>query len=513
MKKLSAVAVLLLLAACDPAPPPPQQLTTGASPAARASGSVAQWQANHRPKGAVRQAGNSVAPAKRSGLATNAVSSAYLPSADPEAQGPGKAATGGAGGASCVVSNHAAAGAGSFSSCARQSNVVVTFADQGPFTVDSQQTYIGSNITIDGCAVGGVTLDQPSDMYRAVVMEGPGSNVILRCLRFQGHAKEGGDNEHDLVAFDGTSGGISRVFVDRCTFNKATDGALDIVGDVSEMTVQRSLFYTNPMTMLIKYQFGNRFPRDLSIHHNVYTQNGERNPQIRGGELVELVNNLVGPPLRITDASNGNTFSEFGTLLWNSTDSGEGSTGNVKVNIVNSAYFGPFDTAPIDIRTDSGASPSGIYLSGLQCSPACPSSPSSSANAFAGGATVTPLSGLGASLAGVGAPNRTAADTAALSGALGLLGGAGPTPTPTPTPSPTSSPTTPPTVPPTPVPTPHPTPIPTPRPTPVPTPVPGQGFTIVSNTCGNFLSIVPQPDRTVRVTVLPGAGPCVMVVK
>lgn len=509
--RLSLVALVGLAVACGKPTPPP------ASQPAAPSVSVAAWQAKHRPADAVRIAGNAVPEAKRSALVTNAVVTPYLPATDPEAQGPGKAATGGA--VTCIASNHSATGSGSFSACARQSNVNVVFADAGPFTVDSQQTYIGSNITIDGCANGqnGVTLAQPSDMYRAVVMEGPGSNVILRCLRFQGTAKTktGANTEHDLVAFDGTSGAISRVFVDRCTFNQATDGALDIVGDVSEVTVQRSLLYENPMTQLIKYQFNNRFPRNISLHHNVYTQNGERNPQMRGAVVAEFVNNVVGPSKQIIDAENGQPFSQYGGLLWNSTDAAEESTGNVKVNVVGNAYVGTFDAdfGPLQIRTDSGASASGIYIAGNQCT-GCPSSPASSPNAFSSPATATPLGSLAASLANAGAPNRTSADTSALNAALSLVGGGGPIPTPTP--SPVSTPTPSPTVAPTPTPSPTvipPTPTPTPVPTPIPTPAPGAP-SVVSNTCGSKAKLTTANGKlTIAYAWSFFSGSCTVVVK
>ena len=206
--------------------------------------------------------------------------------------------------------------------------------------------------------------------------------------------------------------------------------------------VSHSLFYNNPMTSLIKYGGSNdgnsgTVAHDLSIHHNVYTKNGERNPQIRGGVSADLVSNIVGPPATIIDFENGQPFSKFGTMLWNSTSSGEGPPGNLKVNITNSAYLGSFDGGPngcggggINICTEAGASASGIFLSGNQCDGGCPASPAGTANAVPSGAQVTPtpVSGLKATLAAVGAPNRTATDQAQLDGVAALLGGAAPTP-------------------------------------------------------------------------------------
>jgi Pectate lyase len=410
-----------------------------------------------------------------------------------QVEGFGASATGGAGGSVCTVNNTLATGPGSFSDCARRGNVVVQFNSPGPYTVDGQQTYLKSNTTIDGCLNGqnGVTLNQPGDIYRGVILEGQ-SNLIVRCIRFQGE-RFAGMNEHDLLALDGTNAPVRNVLVDRCTFNQAEDGALDIVGDVADVTVSHNLFYDNQIASLVKYggtnnaQGGNA-PQRISFHHNVYTQDGERNPQLRGPVFADLVSEIVGPGKRITVPGVG-TYSVFGTLLWNSTTAGEGPVGNVHANITDSIFLGTFDGPAIDIRNDPGASPAGIFLSGNQCEGGCPNSPASQPNPIPTPAAVavTPVAGLAATLPAVGAPNRTAADQAAVDGVALLLGGPTPAPTPVPTPTPTPVPT------PTPTPKPTPTPSPTPTPTPAPTPTPCPGPTpcpapILSTSCGTSIA-------------------------
>src|SRR6185436_11089583 len=182
-------------------------------------------------------------------------------------EGYGVATTGGAGGSLCVVSTSAESGTGSFDSCvARGGNQTIIFSV--PLAKVPTTEYLKSNTTIDGCANGqnGVTLDQPADTKRGVVIEGPVSNIFIRCLRFQGTGlKPGFITEFDLLGLDGTGGAISRVVVDHSTFSGATDGALDITGNVSDVTVQWNLFYDNPMTMLVKYGTRQR----ISLHHNV----------------------------------------------------------------------------------------------------------------------------------------------------------------------------------------------------------------------------------------------------
>src|SRR6185295_17895553 len=160
-------------------------------------------------------------------------------------------------------------------------------------------------------------------------------------LRFQGTGlKPGFITEFDLLGLDGTGGAISRVVVDHSTFSGATDGALDITGNVSDVTVQWNLFYDNPMTMLVKYNTRQR----ISLHHNVYTRNGERNPQIRGdARAIDFVSNVIHAST-ITSDGVGNTYDPYGTRLHNSTTD---SVGNVVGNFSSNAWIG--SNATLDI--------------------------------------------------------------------------------------------------------------------------------------------------------------------
>ena len=323
--------------------------------------------------------------------------------ASAQIQGYGKDATGGAGGSTCTVTSSTGTGTGSLASCLSQgSSRTIQFAV--PSVTVSGSLNVRSNTTIDGCANGqnGVTFDQSAGTDRSIILEGPLSNVIVRCIRFVG---PGGSSEgSDLLTLDGTGGLISKVAVDRSTFIAAADGALDITGDISDVTVQQSLFYGTELTQLIKYDTRTR----LSLHHNVYTAGGERNPQIKGDATkIDFVSNVIH--------ANTLTVDSYGTRLWNGNSSSD-SIGNIQINMTANAYMGT--NGQIVIMTDSGASASGIYIApNNYCSPAsnCPSSPASSPQfTVAAGYEVTPtLPGCMAAnmLPTVGAPNRTATDT------------------------------------------------------------------------------------------------------
>jgi pectate lyase len=342
-----------------------------------------------------------------------------------QVEGYGKGATGGVGGSVCTVASGAEQGAGSLDSCIQKGgNQTIQFAVATAKVRGSYGRLLSSNITLDGCANGrnGVTLDQQADAKRGIDLVGPISNVVIRCIRFQGSGKIPGFlTEFDLLSMDGEGGPVSSVLVERSTFVGGTDGALDAIADVSDVTIQYNLLYDNGMTQLIKYDRAGLFPRNLSIHHNVYTANGERNPQMRGGIFADLVSNIVGPGKMLTDAENMTTYSRYGTLLWNSTTPNEGGPGNVRANVVASAYLDGGDT--IEIRTDAGANAAGIYLSDNHCPGTCPASPASAPNPVAAAAvvTVTPISQLASILPKVGAPNRTTTDQARIDAVAALL--------------------------------------------------------------------------------------------
>src|SRR5262249_11597905 len=88
----------------------------------------------------------------------------------------------------------------------------------------------------------------------------------------------------------------------------------------------------------------------VSIHHNVFTRNGERNPQVKGDmRTIEFVNNVVHENDLTTDGV-GNTFSPYGTRIW-SCGSGCDSPGNVIGNFVNNAYLGSNAHIALELST------------------------------------------------------------------------------------------------------------------------------------------------------------------
>lgn len=332
-------------------------------------------------------------------------------------EGFGKDATGGAGKPTYIVTSSSATGAGSFRWAVYRpwtgqnliQNMNIVFAVD-TFTTD-QTIYIGSNVTIDGCANGkhGIIFDhggvgdvngvpsQPPRKRGMVLREGS-NNVIIRCLNFIGYGWPNIANtdpthaqpEYNFiwlaVGSHAPGGTISNVLIDRNTFTRTTNKAFDVTsggglsGTTRNVTFQRNLIQDSARGSHIKYADGVNFVREnISYHHNVFAHGGERQPQIvdKVGPF-DYVNNIVytnsGDVPKYPDGGN---VSPYGMRVWNTSAAGQLTrigasrdpfSGNVTVNVVANAFLG--NAGNIVILTDTSipgdtapASTAGNYVS------------------------------------------------------------------------------------------------------------------------------------------------------
>ncbi len=170
-------------------------------------------------------------------------------------------------------------------------------------------------------------------------------DVIIRGLRLVGYNPTGTtDGDADLIALDGTEGGeVYNVVVDHVTLTAADDGGLDITGNVHDVTASWNFFYGNALSSLIKYDTRQR----ISVHHNVYAHNGERNPQVKGDmRTLDFRNNIVYDWTFTPDG--------YGLRLW-SAPSGADSPGVPSANIVGNAFIAKSagDGCGIDLIEDA----------------------------------------------------------------------------------------------------------------------------------------------------------------
>src|SRR5690606_12205767 len=124
-------------------------------------------------------------------------------------------------------------------------------------------------------------------------------DVILRHLRFYGPYEGGSVTvESDILGIDGDSGPdhhAHHIVFDHLALRSSTDGAPDFYGRISDVTVSWCLIYYCWHPTNSSFDPDPTFERTrISMHHNVYARNGERNPQFKAGTThFQFVNNII----------------------------------------------------------------------------------------------------------------------------------------------------------------------------------------------------------------------------
>ncbi len=260
-------------------------------------------------------------------------------------EGFGYATKGGTGGSTCRVTSLASSGPGSLYDCVTDHSgpTVVVFDVAGTIVTADVLLINSPYITIDGSTAPspGVTV-RPSGGGggSGFVIENT-HDVVIRGLHLLGY-NTGGDA--DLIALDGTGGGeVYNVVIDHVTVTAADDGAVDMTGNVHDVTLSWSFLYGNALTSLIKYDTRQR----ISVHHNVFAHNGERNPQVKGDmRTLDFRNNIIYDWDLTADG--------YGLRLW-SAPSSDDSPGVPSVNIIGNAFIAKntADGCGIDLIEDA----------------------------------------------------------------------------------------------------------------------------------------------------------------
>jgi len=210
----------------------------------------------------------------------------------PGAEGFGAGATGGRGGRVIKVTTLAATGPGSLQAALDASGPrIIVFAVSGVINGDIEinrgdvtiagQTAPGAGITIAGRLIGA---------YSTSV-----GNMILRHLRIRPPPKPAGmdGNQHDGIQLSRNS----RLILDHVTVSWAVDENLDVY-EASDVTIQWCAIEeaargghpdgSNHNYGMINGPDGRR----VSIHHNLFAHNANRNPAVSRGP-IEVRNNVV----------------------------------------------------------------------------------------------------------------------------------------------------------------------------------------------------------------------------
>jgi pectate lyase len=240
------------------------------------------------------------------GVLAFAVSASRLLSQSVTYEGYGHAARGGAGGDTYHVTTLADGGPGSLRDGVfnRTGPRTVVFDVGGTITITNWYKVNSPYLTIDGSTAPapGITLTKVVDT-NIFVIAGT-HDIILRHLRFLGlylRGADSGGNDSPFIALDGDWDPdyyLHDVVIDHVTVLNATDAGMDIWGEVSDVTVSWCLIANSfhPSTLSFIPDPGEPFQkrRRISMHHNVWARNDERNPQLRADDAdIDYVNNVI----------------------------------------------------------------------------------------------------------------------------------------------------------------------------------------------------------------------------
>jgi pectate lyase len=229
---------------------------------------------------------------------------------NPHYEGCANGSSGGQGGEVVEVTSLEESGAGSLREALESRSYqedgsiiprLVRFALGGTITVTEELLINAPYLTIDGASAPdpGITLTTTNPTIMILSIYGT-HDIILSHLRFIGLWEEGdagidgtgtlwinGNTPPDRVA--------SNIVLDHLTGTRANDAGPDVWGEAYNITFSWNFFYLNRHPTTVSDHPAPYAVRDcVSIHHNIYTKNNERNPQLRGdSRRVDIVENII----------------------------------------------------------------------------------------------------------------------------------------------------------------------------------------------------------------------------
>ncbi len=237
----------------------------------------------------------------------------------------------------------------------------VVFDVGGTITLQSDLNIPFSFVTLDGATAPepGITIEQPGNIGTTVEARnsiGPVSDIIISHLRMDGLSGGGHTTEGDIWGLDGEAWPVSNIIIDHVTARAATDGVFDMWEGVHDVTLSWNLV-TDTLVMMHMSGSDLVVPRErISVHHNVFARNNERQIRMRHNSVdVDYRNNVVY----------GWGWMEGGAAgLHLAYDAGEV---NPSINVVANAFlFVPgLDGGPGDaIRFERGADEGPVFFAG-----------------------------------------------------------------------------------------------------------------------------------------------------
>jgi pectate lyase len=222
----------------------------------------------------------------------------------PGAEGFGTGTSGGRGGEVIAVTNLEDSGPGSFRAAVERSGPrTVIFKVSGTIRLRSRIDVTEPELTVAGQTApgGGITLRMDPSAEECVdkgAMKIETRDVVIRYLRFRPGATPCADDSHDgLVIYEE---GTQNVVIDHSSISWAVDENLNTYDDSRNITVSNSIISealsesTHPEGEHSKGMLaGGEGAHNISIHHNLFVSNVDRNPQISGVSVADIRNNVV----------------------------------------------------------------------------------------------------------------------------------------------------------------------------------------------------------------------------
>ncbi len=286
----------------------------------------------------------------------------------PTAEGFGAGAVGGRGGRVIEVTNLNDSGEGSLRSAMEASGPrICVFRVSGTITLKNAIRVRTPYLTVAGqTSPGGVQIKgsgQPEGDWGVWFVNGA-HDIIVRHLR----VRMGGNMKHDagnnLLCYGTAEPGVHDVIFDHCSVSWGSDTQLDWYGSY----LDRATFQWNLIAECFMGQHigGNRAPKNITLHHNLYANLGSRTPLMQHADVFDFRNNVIYN-------WSGNNASVFGQFALNAS-----AFGNVVGNLWLAGPEGGYPYLNVGnggpVRVDGSKAEAGgtrLYLAG-NWGPRCP---------------------------------------------------------------------------------------------------------------------------------------------
>jgi Ca2+-binding RTX toxin-like protein len=289
-------------------------------------------------------------------------------------EGYGAGATGGLGGAIIHVTNLNDSGAGSLRAALEASGTrTIVFDVSGSIDLKSQILVTNGDVTIAGQTAPGEGITLQDDRIRIKA-----SDVVIQGLKFRpGDENDGASaDDRDGLMIGTTDFTVKDVVVDHCSFSWSVDENLTINGSVANVTISNNIVaeglshslhskgeHSKGMLISNWSQTGGDEDNHITVTKNLFADNMDRNPEIRAGQEIEIVNNYIygagryDRSIAIGGGTNG-TLDTTVHVIGNVIDAGAGST-NTSKNPISLTTMGALsavyleDNLAVERKTDA----------------------------------------------------------------------------------------------------------------------------------------------------------------